>query len=409
MAGMALLTIYAGLSADPLWNRLPDVSGTSKPVKGGGGIVALGDDVYLVPGNNTLDFAQFSISGNTWSAITPGVPQGDKEKRVKKGAYLVADNPYIYVFKGASTNEFYRYSTLAGTWEVLPQPDFTKGIKGGFATLVNMGGKKYIYAGSGSNTSEWKKFNIETSGWEAAMPAALPFDKVKVGSGLAFDGAGKLYFLLGGGKTCSFFVTDLLSPAPVWTQKADMSSELPGPKKKARVKEGGCIDWHVDRVYGVKGNLNEFWSFDPATEAWSFLGNVGGSAVMPTKKIKCGRSLAAAANGIYCVIGNNTNEFWFYGNPTDGVAPKLNATGADVGQRGSLRLVPNPTRGIAGASIDLHSGSDRLRIYDNSGKLVHGSVISGGRFSTPQLPAGIYVVAVESNGRVRESRLTVVD
>lgn len=304
VALMLLVLAGTGLA----WTRLADVTGqpTGKAVKGGGSIAAIGHDVYLVVGNNTRDFMLYSDETNAWTAL-PDMPQGPKKKRAKKGACLADDNEeWLYALKGGSTNEFYRYNPETGWDSSLAFPAFTKGVKGGFACHVRIEDARYIYAGAGSKVPEWARFNLGTMAWEAAVPAALPTEKVKVGSALAFDGEATLYFLAGGNKENDFFALDLNATEPAWVAKADLPLAGPTGKKK-KVKEGGSLAWFDGKLYAVKGgSKNEFWCYDPAGDAWTYL-----SEVPSTKGIKCGTSLAAAGDGIYCVPGKNTNEFYF--------------------------------------------------------------------------------------------------
>ena len=410
---LILLALSTPVWADPAWIRATDVTGqpSTKPVKGGGGIAVVGDFVYLIVGNNTPDFMKYSIVDNTWAAIAPGVPVAErKKKNVKKGAYIVDDGTNIYIFKGASTNEFYKYSIADNLWTALPSPEFTKGIKGGFAVLVNLMGKQYIYAGSGSNTAEWKRFDLLAGAWEAAMPAALPVEKAKVGSGLAFDGGNLLYFLTSRGKTNSFFVTNLADVTPVWTEKRELPVSTPSGGKK-KVKEGGCLLWFNNLVYAVKGgSTKEFWYFDPAADSWSYVGEVGDGAA--TKGIKCGRSIATDGDLLFCVIGNNTNEFWYYTPPVAEMSSLRPAVaGSPVPMTGgALSTVPNPARGGTTISCQLPvHGAARLTVYNSAGRAVYRAASITGSFGSVRLPAGTYVVRVDTGASVAESNLVVLE
>lgn len=402
------------------WTKKADVTGqpSGKNVKGGSGITALGGDIYLILGNNTLDFMKYSIAGNAWTALPPGLPVGPKNKKVKKGAYIVDDESAVYAFKGGGTNEFYRYDPGPGAWTTLSEPGFTNGLKGGFACLAEVGGEKYVYAGSGSNSPEWKRFKLSTQAWEAAAPATLPVLKAKVGSGLACDGAGKLYFLLGGGKANDLYTLDLTAPTPTWAAKTALPLQVSGGKKK-KVKEGGCIDYYGGKFYAVKGgNTKEFWSYDPGPDAWAYVGEVGGGA--PFKGIKCGRSLTATASGIYCIIGNNTNEFWLYGVVL-GSQPPLSERAEQTSASASsavnpvLRIFPNPCKGAATIAYSLPRATNaRLRLYDASGKLVaflgEGAIAAGSHttcLDVRNLAEGIYVLRLETPVTITTEKLII--
>jgi hypothetical protein len=386
VCALALL-VLAGTSYG--WTPLANVTGqpSGKPVKGGGSIAAINSDVYLLVGNNTRDFMQYTGSTNIWAAM-PLMPQGLKKKRAKAGACLADDNAeWIYALKGGSTNEFFRFSTLTGWDSTLPFPTFTKGVKGGFACAVDIAGTKYLYTGAGSKLPEWKRFNIGTLLWEDAVPASLPGEKVKPGSALAFDGAGLLYFLSGGNTENDFYVLDLNAPTPTWTAKADLPFAGPTGKKK-KVKEGGSLVFFGGKLYAVKGgSTREFWCYDPATDAWTYVNDVPSTA-----GIKCGTSLAATEEGICCIPGKNTNEFFYQLLATGKQAATPSNEGVMTGS-----VVPR------GRTVGLPAGA--LTVYDASGRAVLDGY-SDGRL-TVKLAPGLYLLRVTNDGASQTRKLVV--
>jgi N-acetylneuraminic acid mutarotase len=370
LVAIALLVLAStGLA----WTRLADVTGqpTGKPVKGGGSIAAIGHDVYLVVGNSTRDFMRYTDSTNSWAAL-PEMPQGPKKKRAKKGACLADDDEeWVYAFKGASTNEFYRYNPEVGWDSSLAFPTFAKGVKGGFACVADVADVQYLYAGSGSKAPEWLRYDIGAGAWEPAVPATLPTEKVKVGSALAFDGETTLYFLAGGNKENDFFALDLAAPTPAWVAKADLTLAGPTGKKK-KVKEGGSLVWFDGKLYAVKGgSKNEFWCYDPAGDAWTYV-----NEVPSTKGIKCGTSLAAAENGIYCVPGKNTNEFFF----------ELIETGEQAGP-GPSGAVSTAVVARPGQRVGVTAGP--VTVYDAAGRTVFSGRTDGSLVLN--LAPGLYI------------------
>uniref|UniRef100_A0A7C3Z3P0 T9SS type A sorting domain-containing protein n=1 Tax=candidate division WOR-3 bacterium TaxID=2052148 RepID=A0A7C3Z3P0_UNCW3 len=401
--------IEASLPGYVPWQKMGDITGqpSNKKVKGGGGITAMGEDVYLILGNNTLDFMKYNISNNSWSPAG-SVPGGDRNKKVKKGAYIVDDENEVYLFKGGGTNEFYKYDPSLNSWSRLNEPGFIKGMKGGFACYVRYNGN-FIYAGSGANNNEWKRFNIGTGNWEGAIPPTLPVEKAKVGSGLTYDGTSKIYFLWSGGKKNYFYYCDLSQETPEWRNLESLPLSKPGGRKK-KVKEGGAIDWFEGKVYAVKGgNTKEFWVYFPEGDSWHYIGEVGDAT---TKGIKCGRSLTASdfAGGIFCLIGNNTNEFWFY-TPSDLRAKSLGPAtiGNLASERIGLRIMPNPTKGLTKVYYNLPTKEEAtLRLYNSVGSLVYSAKGDNGFFTIKKLPAGIYLLRFEAKGFKEERKLVVV-
>jgi len=396
----------------PGWSGEPAVANQThgKAIKSGGSITAAGGQVYLLVGNNTRDFLRFSLDANSWIPLC-SLPTGPKNKKGKKGACLVDNSASVFALKGGGTDEFYRYNVETNAWDLLPPPGFTKGVKAGFATVIELGGTEYVYAGSGSNTGEWRRFNLSTQLWEPATPAVLPVVKAKDGSGLVWDDSSRVYFLTGGGRENDFYYADLLAPTPTWVAAQDLPLTPPGLKRKKKSKEGGCLEYLDGRVYAVKGgSTEEFWSFDPGTGNWSYVGEVGNGA--PEKGIKCGKSLAAsfAAEGLFCLVGNNTNQFWFYA-PAGTMAPPDNPqTGNPAGRRGlAFTLLPNPARGAAEVSYAPVPGeSATLRVYDILGNLVRSARSESGRFRLRDLPAGTYLLRLKAGGSEADRRLVVV-
>jgi len=397
----------------PGWTKKADVRGqpSGKNVKSGGGITALGDNIYLILGNNKRDFMKFSKTSNNWTSAC-SIPVGSNNKKVKKGAYIVNDGNYVYTLKGSGTNEFYSYNPTTNTWNPLPSPNFIKGVKGGFASLVEQGGSKYIYCGSGSNNNEWKRFNLNTNAWENAFPNSLPVEKAKVGSGLAFDGNNKLYFLLAGGKENDFYVADLSAPSPAWSTKKDLPLYRPASTKKKKMKEGGTLEYYNGKIYAVKGgNTKEFWCYIPEHDSWVYINEVGaGTTTPPVKGIKCGRSLTASDNGIYCLIGNKTNEFWFYGGRETESKSFKPTIMANTIQTNECYLMVKPNPGFGKISIIYNTPVNTpasLVIYNVLGEIVRSEKNNNGLFTIEYLPAGIYFMNFDA-GNYKENRKLVV-
>ncbi len=390
------------------WVRMADLNGT-KPVKSGGCITAFDSLIYGLIGNNTLDFMRYSINGNSWSRID-SVPKGPRGKRVKKGACITNDGTGIYVVKGNNTKEFYRYNPATLTWDSLPEPTFTKGIKGGFACHLG----NHIYLGSGSNNNEWQRFNITTGLWEACEPATLPAEKFKVGSSIVSYEDTALYLLRAGGKTNEFYYLNLNTSPLTWTRKQDLPLVGEGGRKK-KVKEGASLVYaNADRkLYCIKGgNTLEFWQYNPTVDSWYQKEDVGKPSGTPAKRIKGGGSLAYSSyvDYIYATIGNNTNEFWLYGGPfVSGFYLKSSAMGEDHLRQMKLSVVPNPTKGEIKVYWTLPTKEKAtLSIYTVLGEKVINATSEKGSFRIRDLPAGIYILRFTTKGYNEERKLIVV-
>jgi hypothetical protein len=71
-----------------------------------------------------------------------------------------------------------------------------------------------------------------------------------------------------------------------------------------------------------------------------------------------------------------------------------------------LELLPNPTDAIVGFYCD---GPSSLRVYNTAGALLSTEVFEPGlqQISTAQLPNGMYLLRMETNGKVRTGKLVV--
>ncbi len=418
----------AGPTGGTGWIPLPpgfELKGT-KPIKSGGSITAIDHYLFALTGNNTRDLQRIVLIDDepTWS-IVDSVPLGSKNKRVKKGACMIDDDPtWIYILKGNGTNEFYRYNIQGKGWEVLEEPGFTKGVKGGFMTLAKIGDTKYIYAGSGSNTNEWKRFNLSTLKWEPCKPETLPGGKWKIGSSMAF-GDSFLYLLRA--KTNEFFRLKL-SPQPDppdFERRASLPLENREGKRK-KVKEGGSLVTIIDPDppptpkgveptpwFAIKaGNTREFWRYDPVQDQWTQLADV------PSKKpIKAGGCLTYSRcdNAIYCLIGNNTNELWAIIDPDPppktSLIPELSSSAMDRTLPKELQLFnfSNPNRGEIKIAYNLPQKIKvSLKVYNIAGKKVYESSGDCGFFIIKELPAGIYILRMTADGYKAERKVIVV-
>ncbi len=403
----------------PRWLRIPPPTLT-RPIGSGGSITAVGSELFLLPGNNTNAFLKYSFEEENWTSL-PDLPLGLNNKKGKKGACMIDDDPTwkgvegeIYVLKGAGTNEFYKFSAEKGGWDsTLPQPNFTKGIRGGFMTYGELGNNRYLYVGSGSNNSEYLRFNLQTNQWERPTPPTLPCEKAKIGSGFAYDGQGRLYFLQGGARQNYFWYCDLQAKEPQWQKLESLPLAFePGGRKK-KVKEGGAIEFLDGRIYAVKGgNTKEMWCYEPEEGKWRYFGEVGGGAA--TKGIKCGKSLAGLSPqpdppGLVCLIGNKTNEIFQIIDPD----PPLFALGehlhqGKIGKTAKREVVAqqNPVRGLSTISYNpILKEKVRLRVYNVLGELVYSE---RGYFPVKNLPTGIYLLRLEAKGYKEEKKLIIV-
>lgn len=122
---------------------------------------------------------------------------------------------------------------------------------------------------------------------------------------------------------------------------------------------------------------------------------------------------SAVANGLFFLLGNNRNEFWFYYSGSGGTFARPSrpaiAGGTVLGLKPLSGLYPNPAKGSVLVRYTLPSpGPATLRVYDVLGRVVRSERSAFGDFAIDGLSAGIYLVQVEAIGYKGRQRLVVV-
>ena len=391
------------------WYRKPEVPNIGKRVKDGGALVALGEKVYALRGNNTNDLLVFDVVRDTWAkeSDVPFASTGSA-RRVKKGACLATDGYYLYVVKGANTQEFYRYDPQGKTWQELPGPVFTKRISGG---SLAFDGDRTLYLLCGSTLPEWKAFDVFLDTWRTPNPALLPGSKWKYGSFLACD-RNLVYALRVGGTVNEFYKRDAAANDTMWLRLPELPLIGPsGRKKKAKDGASGVVVGNT--LFALKGgNTLELWSYDLAAGTWRARENVGSPTGIPRKRVKGGGSLAYSPfqDGLVALIGNNTTEFWFYvAAGAAGGGAQTGATGPVAGRE--IAITPNPAAGLVRLTRPEPGGAPaQLTVFDIAGRQVL-KLDGVGRqfeFDTRRLATGIYLLQIETSTSRTTGRLQVV-
>lgn len=104
------------------------------------------DDFLYFMGNNTVTLYRYSVSGNSWSTLTPGVARGGAPGASMSGHWVhsvsasdwtnenvIQNGRYIYSFRGAGSALLDRYDIAGNTWAAItfsPATEtFTTGTK----------------------------------------------------------------------------------------------------------------------------------------------------------------------------------------------------------------------------------------------------------------------------------------
>jgi hypothetical protein len=139
------------------------------------------DDFIYALGNNAVTMYRYSISGNTWSTLSPGVARGGAPTTGMSGNWIhsvsasdwtnenaILNGRYIYSFRGAGGALLDRYDIAANSWAALTYSPavetFTTGTKWAYC-------KDAIYAQKDA-TGRWFRYDIAQAsmdGWTTML------------------------------------------------------------------------------------------------------------------------------------------------------------------------------------------------------------------------------------------------
>ena len=170
--------------------------------------------------------------------------------------------------------------------------------------------------------------------------------------------------------------------------------------------------YYKGKIYAVKGgNTKEFWCYLPENNEWVYVNEVGtGSATLPAKGIKCGKSLTASETGIYCLIGNKTNEFWFYdGRETEAKSLKPTVMANSIPTREfTLTIAPNPSFGKVTIRYNAPIKTTAYIVIHNVlGEIIYSTKTDRDSFTIEKLPAGVYFVSLAVNNYKTNRKMVV--
>lgn len=161
------------ITTSAAWTVNPDATSTYE--------ITGNDDFLYYMGNNAVTLYRYSISGNTWSTLSPGVARTaapaagasghwvwDADEAVWTNESAILNGRYIYSVRGGASTAIDRYDIAANSWSVItyaPATDtFTTGSK---YALVE--GNLYIQKDA---TGRWFRYHIPTNeidGWNTCL------------------------------------------------------------------------------------------------------------------------------------------------------------------------------------------------------------------------------------------------
>lgn len=163
------------LTVSSNWTVTPDA--TSQYVIEGN------DDFIYLLGNNAVTMYRYSISGNSWTTLSPSVARSsapgtgmsanwgstvnsvgwDDESNIRNGRY-------IYSFRGAATGTLHRYDIALNAWAEITYNNLAETLSTG-SSYAKMG--RYIYIRK-ENTGRMFKYNISGNYLEPLTTSLYP-------------------------------------------------------------------------------------------------------------------------------------------------------------------------------------------------------------------------------------------
>ncbi|MDD5509453.1 MAG: hypothetical protein PHI12_01385 [Dehalococcoidales bacterium] len=321
--------IYAyqgGTTAFWVYDTDTDAWSTLAPTSGSTGAGASlvwtgGNDIYGTLGGGSASFWRYSISGNSWTAMTGddyptgGIGAGAELSYVNV-EFVVAGTTYsfnhIYATRGGGSTDFYRYSLDTGTWEVR---DSTPAAITSGGTL-RWDGKGFMFAFRGGNSDDVWRYNILRDAWPSAL-APTAYD-ITNGGAICIDGNAEYLYALQGDND-KFWRYHI----PLDFTWEEMES-APGT-----VSSGGALACTGAYIYALQGNSSTgFWQYDVAANSWT--------AMAPTPaNVTAGGALAwDGGNYLYAFQGGST-AFWCYDISGNSWTTMTSAPGS-IGYGGAL-------------------------------------------------------------------------
>jgi hypothetical protein len=155
------------------WTTTPDATSVYQ--------ITGNDDFIYYLGNNAVTMYRYSISGNTWTTLSPGVARGGAPTTGMGASWVwgatasdwtnesaILNGRYIYSFRGAGGALLDRYDIAGNTWAAITYSPATET----FTT-----GTKYTYHGNfiymqKEATGRWFRYDVTTSsqdGWTTML------------------------------------------------------------------------------------------------------------------------------------------------------------------------------------------------------------------------------------------------
>jgi hypothetical protein len=153
------------------------------------------DDFLYYIGNNAVTMYRYSISGNTWTTLSPGVARTGAPGAGMSGHWIwgataaewtnenaIQNGKYIYSFRGGAGALLDRYDIAANSWAASTYAPATETFSTGTKWVYN---GDYIYCQKDS-TGRWFRYNVTTGEQDGWSTMVMPQGTAVTGD-TAFD------------------------------------------------------------------------------------------------------------------------------------------------------------------------------------------------------------------------------
>jgi hypothetical protein len=139
------------------------------------------DDFIYYMGSNAVTLYRYSISGGTWTTLTPGVARGGAPGAGMSGQWVhsvsasdwtnenaILNGRYIYSFRGAAGALLDRYDIAANSWSAITYSPAVETFTTGTKSVYN---KDYLYLQKDA-TGRWFRYDFAQSsmdGWNTML------------------------------------------------------------------------------------------------------------------------------------------------------------------------------------------------------------------------------------------------